>query len=38
MKEERYLHIQLLHFTDTINEPDMMDENSDRFKEDAKSV
>jgi hypothetical protein len=23
MKQERYLHIQLLHFTDNINEPDM---------------
>jgi hypothetical protein len=37
MKQERYLHIQLLHFTDNINEPDMTWKFC-QVKEDAKSV
>jgi hypothetical protein len=32
MKWDRYLHKRLLHFTENINEPDMMDENSDRLR------
>ena len=32
MKQDRFFHIlRLLHFTDNKNEPDMMDENSDRL-------
>jgi hypothetical protein len=32
MKWDRYLHKQLLHFTDNINEPNTTDENSDRLR------
>ena len=32
MKQDGYFHIlRFLHFTDNKNEPDMMDENSDRL-------